>query len=366
MTPGKIPSNGTPMRESGFPATPQRASMPDWYGDLLASVRDRVVSGRTRALAAVNSELVLTYWHIGREILARQDREGYGTKVIERLSADLREAFPDAKGFSPRNLKYMRAFADAWSNEEVVQAPLAQLPWYHQLALLDRVTSKHQRLWYAAQAAHEGWSGRVLIHQIETRLHERAGKAITNFDQTVPGPHGELAQQLTKDPYLFDFLSVTETKLERDLERALLDHVTDFLLELGQGFALYGRQVRLVLGGDEFVCDLVFYHVRLRCFVIIELKATPFDPRDLGQLNMYLAAADELLAAEGDAPTIGLVLCRSKNSVVAEYALRGHTHPMGVAEWASELTTDLPAELAASLPSIEELEAELSDPEEGP
>ncbi len=366
MTTHPHPFDPTSAPVTGFPATPQRASMPDWYGDLLASVRDRVATGRQRALASVNSELVLTYWHIGREILARQDREGYGTKVIDRLSADLREAFPDAKGFSPRDLKYMRAFADAWSNEKVVQAPLAQLPWYHQLALLDRVPNKHQRFWYAAQAAHEGWSGRVLIHQIETRLHERAGKAITNFDQAIPGPHGELAQQLTKDPYLFDFLSVTETKLERDLERALLDHVTDFLLELGQGFALYGRQVRLVLGGDEFVCDLVFYHVRLRCFVIVELKATPFDPRDLGQLNMYLAAADELLATEGDAPTIGLVLCRSKNSVVAEYALRGHTHPMGVAEWASELTTDLPAELAASLPSIEELEAELSDPKEGP
>lgn len=366
MTTHPRPSDPTSAPVTGFPATPQRASVPEWYGDLLASVRDRVATGRQRALASVNSELVLTYWHIGREILARQDREGYGTKVIDRLSADLREAFPDVKGFSPRNLRYMRTFAAAWPEDEVGQQVVAQLPWRHHVALLDRIGDREVRLWYLTAAVREGWSSTVLVHQIETRLHERAGKAITNFDQTVPGPHGELAQQLTKDPYLFDFLSVTETKLERDLERALLDHVTDFLLELGQGFALYGRQVRLVLGGDEFVCDLVFYHVRLRCFVIIELKATPFDPRDLGQLNMYLAAADELLAADGDGPTIGLVLCRSKNSVVAEYALRGHTHPMGVAEWASELTTDLPAELAASLPSIEELEAELSDPKEGP
>lgn len=340
--------------------------MPDWYGELLASVRDRVATGRRRALASVNSELVLTYWHIGREILTRQDREGYGTKVIDRLSTDLRAAFPDVKGFSPRNLKYMRSFAEVWPDLEVVQRSVAQLPWRHTVALIDKLQDLPTRLWYAERAAAEGWSRDIMVHQIETRLHERAGRAITNFEQTIPGPLGELAQQLTKDPYLFDFLSATEPKLERDLEQALLDHVSSFLLELGQGFALYGRQVRLVLGGDEFVCDLVFYHVRLRCFVIIELKAKPFDPRDLGQLNMYLAAADELLATEGDGPTIGLVLCHSKNSVVAEYALRGHTHPMGVAEWASEISTDLPAELAASLPSIEELEAELSNTQEAP
>jgi len=289
--------------------------MPEWYGDLLASVRSHVATGRRRALASVNSELVLTYWHVGREILDRQQREGYGTRVIDRLSADLREAFPDAKGFSARNLKYMRAFAAAWSELEVVQRSAAQLPWRHHQMLLDKLNDLPTRVWYAQRAVEEGWSRDVLVHHIETRLHQRSGKAVTNFERAIPGPHGELAQQLTKDPYLFDFLSVTQTKLERDLEQALLDQVTTFLLELGQ-------------------------------------------------LGFYLAAIDDLLAHPDDEPTIGLVLCRGKNNVVAEYALRGHSHPMGIAEWASQLTTELPADLAASLPSIEELEAELSQPEE--
>lgn len=355
-----------PNPPDGFAHVEPASSMPGWYAELLSSVRDHVSSGRRRALGAVNAELVLTYWHIGREILARQDAEGYGTKVIDRLSADIKDAFPDVKGFSPRNLKYMRAFAAAWSSAEVVQRTAAQLPWRHNQVLLDKLDDLPTRLWYVERAAEEGWSRDVMVHQIERRLHERSGKAITNFELAMPGRQGELAQQLTKDPYLFDFLSATETRLERDVEQGLLDHVADFLLELGQGFALYGRQVRLVLGGDEFVCDLVFYHVRLRRFVVIELKAKAFDPRDLGQLNMYLAAADELLATDGDEPTIGLVLCRGKNNIVAEYALRGHTHPIGVAEWASELTTALPPELAGSLPSIEEIEAELSDPKQAP
>lgn len=347
-----------------FEATPPAASMPDWYDDLLASVRSRVASGQRRALASVNTELVLTYWHIGREILDRQDREGYGTKVIDRLSADLRASFPGVKGFSPRNLKYMRAFAAAWPDLAVVQRSVALLPWRHTITLLDKLDDLSTRLWYAEAAVNDGWTRDVLALQIDRHLHLRQGKAPTNFDVTIGGAVGELAQQLTKDPYLFDFLDATDTKVERDIERALLNHVADFLLELGQGFALYGRQVRLTLGGDEFYCDLVFYHVRLRRFIIVELKARPFDPRDLGQLNLYLAAADDLLAGEGDGPTIGLVLCRGKNNVVADYALRGHTHPMGVAEWASQLTTELPAELAASLPSIEQIEAELSHQED--
>ena len=351
---------------NGMSEVAARASMPGWYGDLLASVRSHVSTGRRRALASVNAELVLTYWRVGREILDRQDREGYGTKVIDRLSADLKEAFPDAKGLSSRNLKYMRAFAGTWLEAEVVQAPLAQLPWYHQLALLEKLSDNATRLWYAARAIEEGWSRNVVVHQIEIRLHERSGKAVTNFDRTLPGPQGELAQQLTKDPYLFDFLSVTETKAERDLEQGLLDHVTAFLLELGQGFALVGRQRRLTIGTQDFYPDLLFYHLRLRRYVVIELKARAFEPGDLGQLGMYLAAIDDLVADPGDEPTIGLLLCRGKDNVVAEYALRSFVAPVGVAEWVDRLTTELPAELAASLPSIEELEAELSDPEETP
>lgn len=215
-------------------------------------------------------------------------------------------------------------------------------------------------LWYAAQAIDAGWSGRVLIHQIDLRLHERAAKAVTNFDRTIPGPQGELAQQLVKDPYLFDFLGATDVRLERDLEQALLDHVSEFLLELGQGFALVGRQRRLRIGGQDFFPDLLFYHYRLRRFVVIELKARPFEPGDLGQLGMYLAAIDDLVAQADDGPAIGLLLCRGKDNVVAEYALRSFAAPAGVADWAAQLTTDLPAELSASLPSIASIEAELA------
>lgn len=345
-------------------STAPTASMPVWYGDLLGAVRSHVSSGRRRALASVNAELVQTYWRIGREILDRQDREGYGTKVIDRLSADLKTAFPDAKGFSSRNLRYMRTFAAAWPDFEVGQQVVAQLPWRHHVALLDRISDPRVRAWYLDQAINEGWSSTILIHQIETRLHQRSGKAVTNFDRTLPGPQGELAQQLTKDPYLFDFLSVTEPKLERDLEQALIDHVIGFLLELGQGFALVARQRRLAIGSQDFYPDLLFYHLRLRRYVVIELKARAFVPGDLGQLGLYLAAIDDLVAHPDDEPTIGLLLCRGKDNVVAEYALRSFAAPVGVADWVDKITTALPDDLAASLPSIEALEAELSNPEQ--
>lgn len=238
---------------SGFePAT----SIPDWYADLLGSVRQHVSTGRRRAVAAVTEELVLTYWHVGREILARQDREGYGTKVIDRLSADLKRSFPDAKGFSPRNLKYMRAIAAAWPDLEIVQRSAAQLPWRHHQYLLDKLDDTEVREWYAIRSLEQGWSRDVLAHHIDTRLHERAGRAVTNFRATLPPEQSDLAQQATRDPYLFDFLGTTDIRLERDLERQLMDHVSDFLLELGQGFALVGRQVRLTLGDSEFFCDL--------------------------------------------------------------------------------------------------------------
>ena len=347
---------------NGFTPVEPAPSMPGWYPELLGSVRDRVSQGRRRAVAAATQELVLTYWHVGQEILERQTYEGYGTKVIDRLSADLKRAFPDATGFSPRNLRYTRAFAAAWSGSEIVQAPLAQLPWYHQLALLDKLGDAPTRLWYAQRALEEGWSRNILAHQIDNRLHERIGKAISNFGDVFPPEDSDMVQQATKDPYLFDFLGVIEPKLERDLERKLLEHVSEFLLELGQGFALVGRQVRLTLGGEEFRCDLLFYHLRLRRYVVIELKAVPFQAEFVGKLGMYLAAVDDLLARDDEKPTIGLMLCKSKNAVVAEYALRGHTAPIGVAAWATQITDSLPPELAASLPSIETLEAELSDP----
>jgi predicted nuclease of restriction endonuclease-like (RecB) superfamily len=334
--------------------------LPDWYPELLDSISAHISHGHHRAIRAANTELLFTYWSIGREILDRQQQEGWGAKVIDRLSADLKARFPDARGYSPRNLKYMRALAAAWPEGSIVQRSAAQLPWRHHQYLLDKLSDQSTREWYAGAAIENGWSRDMLALHIEGRLHERAGRAITNFAATMPPEDSDLAQQATRDPYLFDFLSTTDVHRERDLERGLMDHVSRFLLELGQGFAFVGRQVRLELGGEEFFCDLLFYHLKLRCFVVIELKAVKFDPAFLGQLGIYMAAVDDLLAYAHDRPTIGLLLCKSKNNVVAEYALRGMTSPIGVAEWTDAVTTSLPDELSSTLPTIEELEAELA------
>lgn len=342
-----------------FPAPPPKAAVPDWYPELLDAVARRVQTGRQRAVAAASQELISTYWAVGNEILRRQDAEGWGARVIDRLSADLRERFPDAKGFSARNLKYMRAFAAAWPDAAIVQARLAQLPWYHHIALLEKLDKLDLRLWYARAAIDQGWSRDVLVHHIDTEFHERAGKAITNFAHTLPPADSDLAQQATRDPYLFDFVGIADIRREHDLERALTDHVEKFLLELGQGFAFVGRQVHLEIGDADFYADLLFYHLRLRCFVVIELKVGDFDPSYLGQLGMYMAAVDDLLRHADDKPTIGLILCKTKNNVVAEYALRGYTAPIGVAEWKTTIAASLPAELETSLPTVEELEAEL-------
>ncbi len=300
---------------------------------------------------------MLLYWQIGRDILVRQAEQGWGAKVIDRLAHDLRTAFPTMKGFSPRNLKYMRAFAEAWPDTEFVQAVLAQLPWYHQLALLDKLRSPEIRRWYAVKAIEHNWSRNVLAMQIETRLHERSGMAVTNFETSLPKPQSDLALESIKDPYRFDFLGLTDEAQEREVEHALVKHVTEFLLELGAGFAFVGRQVLLDVGGDEFFIDLLFYHLKLRCYVVIELKAGKFKPEHLGQLGFYLTAIDRQVKSEHDNPTVGLLLCKSKNKVVAEYALGDTTQPMGIAEY--KLLESLPAELQTSLPSIEQIEREL-------
>lgn len=333
-------------------------SPPEGYGDWLADLKGRIHSAQQRATLAVNRELVLLYWHIGRDILARQSAQGWGAKVIERLAHDLRAAFPEMKGFSPRNLKYMRAFAEAWPDAQFVQAVLAQLPWYHQLALLDKLPGPETRRWYVAKAIEHNWSRNILVMQIETRLLERSGKAVTNFAASLPKPQSDLARESLKDPYRFDFLGLTDEAQEREVENALVKHVTEFLLELGAGFAFVGRQVLLDVGGDEFFIDLLFYHLKLRCYVVIELKAGKFKPEHLGQLGFYLTAVDAQVKHPQDGPTIGLLLCRSKNKVVAEYALRNNAQPLGVAEY--QLLESLPAELQTSLPSIEQIERELA------
>lgn len=331
---------------------------PAGYSDWLSELKGRIHKAQQRAALAVNQELVLLYWQIGRDILVRQTEQGWGTKVIERLAQDLRVAFPEMKGFSPRNLKYMRAFAEEWQDPEFVQAVLAQLPWYHQVALLDKLDSTETRRWYAAKAIEHNWSRNILVMQIESRLMERSGVAVTNFDVRLPKPQSDLANESLKDPYRFDFLGLSEQAQEREIEHALVKHVTEFLLELGAGFAFVGRQVLLNVGGDEFYIDLLFYHLKLRCYVVIELKAGPFKPEHLGQLGFYLTAVDRQVKSDHDSPTIGLLLCKSKNKIVAEYALGDKSQPMGIAEF--KLLESLPQELQTSLPSIEQIERELT------
>ena len=342
------------MSDSPISLTPPPAGYADWLADL----KGRIHSAQQRATLAVNRELVLLYWQIGRDILARQAEAGWGAKVIERLAHDLRTAFPAMKGFSPRNLKYMRAFAQAWPDADIVQEVLAQLPWYHQLALLDKLPGPETRRWYAAKALEHNWSRNVLVMQIEMRLLERSGKAVTNFAAHLPRPESDLARESIKDPYRFDFLGLTDEAQEREIENALVKHVTEFLLELGAGFAFVGRQVLLDVGGDEFFIDLLFYHLKLRCYVVIELKGGKFKPEHLGQLGFYLTAVDAQIKHPQDGPTIGLLLCKSKNKVVAEYALRNTAQPLGVAEY--QLVESLPPELQTSLPSIEQIERELT------
>lgn len=330
---------------------------PEGYADWLAELKSSIHRAQQRATLAVNRELVLLYWQIGRDILSRQAQQGWGAKVIERLAHDLRSAFPDMKGFSARNLKYMRAFAEAWPDGEFVQELLAQLPWYHQLALLEKLNSDEERRWYAERAITNNWSRNVLVLQIESRLRERQGQAITNFETCLPKPQSDLARECLKDPYRFDFLGLTEKAQERELESALVQQVTQFLLELGAGFAYVGRQVLIEVGDDDFFIDLLFYHLKLRCYVVIELKADKFKPEHLGQLGFYLTAIDRQVKAEQDGPTIGLLLCKSKNKIVAEYALSDRTQPMGIAEF--KLLESLPEPLQTSLPSIEQIEREL-------
>ena len=332
--------------------------LPAGYADWLADLKARIFAAQQRATLAVNRELVLLYWQIGRDILARQAERGWGAKVIDRLAQDLRAGFPDMKGFSPRNLKYMRAFAEAWPDAEFVQGVLAQLPWYHQLALLDKLDSAEVRRWYIAKAIEHNWSRNVLVMQIEARLLERSGAAVTNFSASLPKPQSDLARESLKDPYRFDFLGLGEEAQEREIENALVRHVTEFLLELGAGFAFVGRQVLLDVGGEEFFIDLLFYHLKLRCYVVVELKAGNFKPEHLGQLGFYLTAVDAQIKRSEDDHTIGLLLCKSRNKVVAEYALRGNTQPIGVAEY--QLIESLPTELQTSLPSIEQIERELA------
>lgn len=297
--------------------------LPTGYLSWLDDLKARIRAAQVKASLAVNAELVLLYWSIGRDILARQEKQGWGAHVVDKLSADLHAAFPEMKGFSPRNLKYMRAFAEAWPDRRSVQQVAARMPWFHSCLLLDRVKDATQREWYARQAIEHGWSRAILSAQIDTKLHKRAGKALTNFSSTLPPVRSDLAQQALKDPYVFDFLTLGPEAQERDL-------------------------------------DLLFYHLKLRCFVVLELKTGEFKPEYAGKMNFYLSAVDAQLRRDGDAPSIGLVLCRERNKVIVEYALRDMKKPIGVS--AFRLLERLPSSLVGSLPTVEQLEAELRAP----
>ena len=254
----------------------------------------------------------------------------------------------------------MRTFSEAWPKRAIVQEALAQLPWYQNLALLEKLDTPDDRLWYAAKTLKHGWSRNILVLQIQSQLHKRQGKAITNFPSALPPVESDMAAQVFKDPYLFDFLGTADPRREREVEQALVNHVQKFLLELGAGFAFVGKQMPLEVGEQDFLVDLLFYHLKLRCFVVVELKSVPFDPAFIGQLNLYLSAVDDLLRHSDDLPTIGLLLCKGKDQLVVEYALRNFQKPIGVADWETQIVSSLPEGLKGSLPSIEEIEAELA------
>ena len=340
---------------SGIPAT-----VPEGYREFLLGLKLRIQQAQLKAALAVNRELILLYWQIGRDILERQERAGWGARIVERLAQDLHREFPEVKGFSPRNFKYMRAFAEAWPDEAIVQQLVAQLPWGHNVRLLDKVQDATERVWYVEQAIQNGWSRNILVMQIESGLYRRQGKAQTNFAHTLPSLQSDLAQQLLKDPYNFDFLTLSREAHEKDLEAALVTQIRKFLLELGVGFSFVGSQYPLEVGGQDFRLDLLFYHLKLRCFVVIDLKMGAFQPEDSGKMNFYLSAVDDLLRHPDDKPTIGLVLCRTKNRIVAEYALRDISKPLGISEF--RYLEQLPEDLKGTLPTIEELEAELDTP----
>lgn len=386
------------------------APVPASYAALLTGIKERVRHAQLRAHLAASREFILLYWQIGRDIVVRQKEEGWGKSVIERLALDIQKEFPGIEGFSPLNLWRMRAFYIAYAQgdkflsqpatelggehqrgpharvlsqpvtelnaplpadapEPILAPPVQELPppetlaipWSHNIILIHKLKDATLRLWYAAKATENGWSRDVLALQIDSALHERQGKAVTNFAQTLPPPQSDLAQQITKDPYLFDFLNLRDDANERAVELGLLEHVEKFLLELGAGFALVGRQVHLELGGQDYYLDLLFYHLHLRCFLVVDLKARDFTPEAAGKMNFYLSAVDDRFRHAGDQPSIGLILCREKNRVIAEYALRDIQKPVGVSGYVTRLVETLPASIKDAVPSVAELERGLTD-----
>lgn len=339
-------------------------NLPVDYSDFLDRIKSEIRLARFKVNLAANSALLQVYWQIGSWILNQQNRSEWGAKVIDKLSQDLRKEFPDMQGLSARNLKYMRQFAAIYPDPEFVQATLAQIPWYHHITLLNKVKSHEERLFYVKEAYKNGWSRDVMVAQIDSRYFKRKGKAISNFSSPLPSPQSDLVQQITKDPYIFDFLNLTDSCQEKELEDALTDHVMKFLLELGAGFAFVGKQVHIEVGDQDFYIDLLFYHVKLHCYVVVELKKGKFMPEYAGKLNFYLSVADDKLKSEGDQSSIGLLICQDKNGVIAEYALRDLTKPIGISQY--ELIEAIPKSLKASLPSIKVIKQEIGQSKPSP
>lgn len=384
------------------------AAVPAGYGPLLAELKSRVRTAQVKAALSVNAHLVWLYWQMGHRIAQQQAKEGWGAGVIPRLAADLHAEFPELKGFSERNLKRMIAFYREYpdvfpivppgtsQSQEIEFVPqpsallnsspqpqtqgaivpmpsaqldaagtlpplVARLPWFHHVRLMEKVKDRAVRIWYMQRAIEHGWSYAVLTVQIEAQAHKRAGKAVTNFAQTLPPAQSDLAQQVLKDPYTFDFLTLSLEARERELEQGLTAHIQKFLVELGVGFAFVGRQVHLEIGGEDYYLDLLFYHLKLRCFVVIDLKMEGFKPEFAGKMNFYLTAVDEQLRHATDQPTIGLLLCKEKNRLTVEYALRDVKKPIGVAEWKTRLVESLPKQLRGALPSVADLERGLTN-----
>lgn len=342
-----------------FPVAPKLSEMRDSYLDFIEEIKEEIQKQRLKIVLNANSSMICLYWNIGKAILQKQDEEGWGAKVVDRMAKDLKDAFPDMSGFSSRNIKYMRKFAKCWPNFEIVQQVVAQIPWRTNMKLMDKLNTQEERLWYAQKTIENGWSSNVLDFQIQSKLIERTGKSINNFPIALPPEDSDMADQIFKDPYLFDFLGTDMPRREVEIERQLTEHIQKFLLELGQGFAFVGRQVHLEVAGDDFYIDLLFYHLKLRCYVVIELKACDFEAGFISQLNMYQNVVNDILRHPNDNPTIGLLLVKGKNQTVVEYSLAGYQNPIGVAEWKNQMVKSLPEELKSSLPSIEEIEKEL-------
>lgn len=329
------------------------------YRKVFELLKNDIQESQLRAALSVTKELTLLYWRAGKVLLEKTEREGWGAKTLDRLARDLKAEFPDVNGFSVRNLQYMRKFAESYPDSNYAAAA-AQIPWGHNMLLLDKVKDPEKMLWYVHQAIKGGWSRSTLEDWIESNLYRRKGKALTNFKDTLPIPQSDLAEEILKDPYDFDFLTLSAAHKEKELEQGLMDHLQNFLVELGEGFGFMGRQVPIEVEGKNHFIDLLFYHVPLRCYVVVELKAKAFDPRDAGQMNFYLSAVDDLLRRQDEQPTIGILLCKKKNKVEVEYALRNSRSPIGVASYETTISKSLPKQFRSTLPTVEAIEAELS------